>query len=195
MQRSSLKVALRFLVCETKESVVTFASRWYATKPLASGSVWAAAKSYLRLLIADQGLITLINGQGIEGPDLWGLLSVSVQLKRSRRMSEEAVGPVGAIPGLAADTSQMDPVALVQNMFAEGYRLLHLHRNSALASRAGVMEREKMAFCALPSECLTFFSPPCTQALFLNYTVVIHNDKVDLAPFLTDRGGVLFSEL
>lgn len=36
-----------------------------------------------------------------------------------------------------------------------------------------------------------FFSSPslCTQALFLNYTVVIHNDKVDLAPFPTDRGG------
>lgn len=158
MQSLSLNVALQFLVCETKESVVTFASRWYATKPLASGSVWAAAKSYLRLLIADQGLITLINGQGIWGPDLWGLLSVSVQLKRSRRKSKEAVGPVGAISGLAADTSQMDPVALVQNMFAEGYRLLHLHRNSAPASQARVMEKEKMAFCALPSECLTFFS-------------------------------------
>lgn len=158
MQRSSLNAALGFLVCETKESVVTFASRWHATKPLASGSVWAAAKSYLRLLIADQGLITLINGPGIWGPDLWGLLSVSVQLKRSRRKSEEAVGPMGAISGLAADTSQMDPVALVQSMFAEGYRLPHLHRNSALASQARVMEREKMAFCALPSECLTFFS-------------------------------------
>lgn len=35
-------------------------------------------------------------------------------------MSEEAVGPAGAISGLAADTSQKDPVALVQNMFAEG---------------------------------------------------------------------------
>lgn len=57
-----------------------------------------------------------------------------------------------------------------------------------------------MAFCAPPSECLTFFSSPslCTQALFLNYTVVIHNDKVDLAPFPTDRvggGGGVFTEL
>lgn len=195
MQGSSLNTPLQFLVCETKESVVTFASRWYATKPLASGSVWAAAKSYLRLLIADQGLITLINGQDIGGPDLWGLLSVSVQLKRSRRKSEEAVGPVGAISGVAADTSQMDPVTRVRNMFAEGYWLLHLHRNSAPAYQARITEREKMAFCALPSECLTFFFPPCTQALFLNYAVVIHNDKVDLAPFPADRGGVLFSEL
>lgn len=88
---------------------------------------------------------------------MWGLLSVSVQLKRSRRKSEEAVGPVGAISGLAADTSQMDPVALVQNMFAEGYLLLHLRGNSALASQARLTEREKMAFCALPAECLTFF--------------------------------------
>lgn len=71
---------------------------------------------------------------------------------------------MGAISGLAADTSQMDPVALVQSMFAEGYRLPHLYRNSALASQARVMEREKMAFCALPSECLTFFLSLHTSA-------------------------------
>lgn len=44
-----------------------------------------------------------------------------MHLKRSRRKSEEAVGPVGAISGPAADTSQMDPVALEQALFAEGY--------------------------------------------------------------------------
>lgn len=90
-QRSSLNTALQFLVCETKEAVVTFVSRWYGTKPFTSRDVSAAAKSYLWLLIADQGLITLINGRGIWGPDLWGLLSVSVQLKRSRRRPEERV--------------------------------------------------------------------------------------------------------
>ena len=61
-QRSFLNTALQFPVCETKESVVTFVSRWCGTKPLSSGDVSAAAKSYLWLLIADQGLITLING-------------------------------------------------------------------------------------------------------------------------------------
>lgn len=104
-QRSFLNTVLQFPVCETKESTVTFVSRWYATKPLTGGDVLAAAKSYLWLLIADQGLITLINGRGIWGPDLWGLLSVSVQLKRSRRRPEECVGPAGAISGLTADTS------------------------------------------------------------------------------------------
>lgn len=93
--------------------MVTFVSRWYGTKPLTSGDVLAAAKSYLWLLIADQGLITLINGLGIRGPDLLGLLSVSVQLKRSRRRPEECASPVGAISGLTA--SQMDPVASVQD--------------------------------------------------------------------------------
>lgn len=88
-----------------------FVSRWCGTKPPAGGDVSVAAKSYLRLLIADQGLITLINGQDILGPDLCGLLSVSVQLKRSHRKPEEAVSPVGAISGLTADTSQTDPVA------------------------------------------------------------------------------------
>lgn len=81
---------LRFLVCETKESVVTFASRWYATKPLASGSVWAAAKSYLRLLIADQGLITLINGQDIGGQICGGFYQYQCSLK----------GPVGSLKRL-----------------------------------------------------------------------------------------------
>lgn len=61
-QRSFLNTTLQFPVCETKESAVTFVSRWYGTKPLTSGDVLAAAKSYLWLLIADQGLITLING-------------------------------------------------------------------------------------------------------------------------------------
>lgn len=59
-------------MCETKESVVTFVSRWCGTKSSSSRDVLAAAKSYLWLLIADQGLITLINGTGIWGPDLWG---------------------------------------------------------------------------------------------------------------------------
>lgn len=112
-QRSFLNTTLQFPVCETKESMVTFVSRWYGTKPLTSGDVLAAAKSYLWLLIADQGLITLINGLGIRGPDLLGLLSVSVQLKRSRRRPEECASPVGAISGLTA--SQMDPVASVQD--------------------------------------------------------------------------------
>lgn len=114
-QRSLLNRVLQFPMCETKESVVTFVSRWYGTKSSSSGDVLAAAKSYLWLLIADQGLITLINGRGIWGPDLWGLLSVSVQLKRSHRMHKERVSPVGAISGLTADTSQMDPVASVWN--------------------------------------------------------------------------------
>lgn len=90
---------------------MTFVSRWCGTKPLTSGDVLAAAKSSLRLLIADQSLITLINGRGFWEPDLWGLLSVSVQLKRSRRRPEERASPMGAISGLTADTSQMDPVA------------------------------------------------------------------------------------
>ena len=94
---------------------------------------------------------------------MWGLLSVSVQLKRSRRKSEEAVGPVGAISGLAADTSQMDPVTLVQNMFAEGYRLLHLHRNSALASHARVKERKtENGFLRSSIRMFNFFFPLCT---------------------------------
>lgn len=114
-QRSFLNTALQFPVCETKESVVTFVSRWCGTKPLASMDVSATAKSYLWLLIADQGLITLINGSGIWGPDLWGLLSASVRLKRSRRRPEECASPQGAISGLTADTSQMDPVASVQD--------------------------------------------------------------------------------
>lgn len=73
-------------------------------------------------------------------------------------MSEEAVGPAGAISGLAADTSQKDPVALVQSMFAEG-------SFTSLAGKLspgipGKREREGGAFCAFPSECLTFFPPP-----------------------------------
>lgn len=128
-QRSFLNTALQFPVCETKESAVTFVSRWYGTKPLTSRDVSAPAKSYLWLLIADQGLITLINGRSIWGPDLWGLLSVSVQLKRSRRRPEERVSPVGAISRLTADTSQMDPVASVQDgMFGERYLLLTDHK-------------------------------------------------------------------
>lgn len=69
-QRSLLNTALQFPVCVTKESAVTFVSRWYGTKPFTKQNVLAAAKSYLWLLIADQGLITLINGLGIWGPDL-----------------------------------------------------------------------------------------------------------------------------
>lgn len=108
---------------------MTFVSRWYGTKPLTSRDVLATAKSYLWLLIADQGLITLINGRGIWGPDLRGLLSVSVQLKRSHRRPEECVSPVGAVSGLTADTSQMDPVASVQgDMFGERYLLLTDHK-------------------------------------------------------------------
>lgn len=165
-QRSSLNMALQFLVCETKESVVTFVSRWYGTKPLTSGNVSAAAKSYLWLLIADQGLITLINGQGIWGPDLWGLLSVSVQLKRSHRKPEERVSPVSAISGLTADTSQMDLVALVQNgMFGERYLLLTIRKPHQEHLRL----EGKKSFHAFPSEYIFYFSLSYTQAPFLNY--------------------------
>ena len=60
---------------------------------------------------------------------MWGLLSVSMQLKRSRRKPEEHVSPVGAISGVTADTSQMDPVASVQHgMFRERYLLLTLRK-------------------------------------------------------------------
>lgn len=56
---------------------------------------------------------------------MWGLLTVSVQLKRSHGRPEECVNPRGAISGLTADTSQMDPVASVQDgMFEERYLLL-----------------------------------------------------------------------
>lgn len=61
-QRSSLNMDLWFHVCETKASAVTLVSRWFGTKPLTGGDVSAAAKSYLWLTIANQGLITLING-------------------------------------------------------------------------------------------------------------------------------------
>lgn len=143
-QRSFLNTALRFPVCETKDSVVTFVSRWYGTKPLTSGDVSAAAKSYLWLLIADQGLITLINGSGIWGPDLWGLLSVSVKLKRSRRRTEERARPVGAIRELTADTSQMEPVASIQGgMFGERYLLLTISKPHRKHLR---LEREKGFF-------------------------------------------------
>lgn len=104
---------------------MTFVSRWYGTKPLIVRDFLAAAKSCLWSLIADQSLITLINGRGFWGPDLQGLLSVSVKLKRSHRRPEEYASPRGAISGLTADTLQMDPVASVQNsMFRERYLLL-----------------------------------------------------------------------
>lgn len=88
-----------------------------------------------------------------------GLLSASVRLKRSRRMSEEAAGPAGAISGLAADTSQEDPVALLQNMFAEGSFTSLAGKLSPGIPGKREREREEMAFCALQSECLTFFLP------------------------------------
>lgn len=114
-QRSLFNTALRFPGRETKEPVVTFVSRWCGTEALAAADVSAAAKSYLWLLIAGQGLITLINGMSIWGPGLRGLLSVSVQLKRSHRRPVEnggAGGVVGggdrgrgSVSGLIADTS------------------------------------------------------------------------------------------
>ena len=129
-------MALQFHVCETKESVVTFVSRWYGTEPLTSGDVLATAKSSLWLLIADQLLITLINGIGFWGPDLLGLLSVSVQLKRSPRRPKECASPMGAISELTADRSQMDPVASVQDsMFGEGYLLLTDQKKSLLKGK------------------------------------------------------------
>lgn len=125
-------------MCETKESVVTFVSRWCGTKPLTSGDVLAAAKSSLWLLIADQSLITLINGRGFWGPGLWGLLSVSVQLKRSRRRPKERASPVGAISGLTADTSQMDPVASEQDsVFGERYPLRTDQKKPLLRGEGG----------------------------------------------------------
>lgn len=180
-QRSLLNTALRFPVCETKESAVTFVSRWCGTKPLTSKDILAATKSYLWLLIADQGLITLINGSGILGPDLWGLLSVSVQLKRSHRRPEECASPAGAISGLTADTSQMDPVASVQDsMFGESYLILTDHKKNSLSTCGA------KALIFPPPLLWTFFCH--TQGCSLNYKSVIHNDKVDLAPFATDRG-------
>ena len=136
---------------------MTFVSRWYGTKPLTSRDFLAAAKSCLWLLIADQSLITLINGRGFRGPDLQGLLSVSVKLKRSRRRPEEYVSPPGAISGLTADTLQMDPVASVQRgMFRERYPLLTDQKKYSLREGA------KSSSClSLPA---FFFSPP---ALFL----------------------------
>lgn len=100
-----------------------------------------------------------------------GLLSVSVQLKRSHRRPEERVRPVGAISGLTADTSQMDPVASVQ----EKDLLLTDQKKSLLRRRRGGK---------------TFSSPfSHSQGRLLNYSSVIRSDKVDLAPFSTDRGG------
>lgn len=178
-------------MCETEESAVTFVSRWCGTKALTSGDVLAAAKSSLWLLIADQSLITLINGRGFWGPDLWGLLSVSVQLKRSRRRPKERVSPVGAISGLTADTSQMDPVASVQDsVFGERYLLLTDQKKPLLRGEG----RGGQLFLLFSEHIFdSFFSHP--QGRFLNYIAVIHNDKVDIVPFSTDGGGVLFSEL
>lgn len=145
---------------------MTFVSRWYGTKALSCGDALAAAKSRLWLLIADQSLITLINGRGFWGAGLWGLLSVSVKLKRSHRRPEQHVGPVGAISGLTADTSEMDRVASVQ----EKDLLLTDQKKSSLRRGGGRGKKPFLLF-------------------LLNYSSVIHNDKVDLAPFSTDRGG------
>lgn len=128
------------------------------------------------------------------GPDLWGLLSVSMQLKRSRRRPEECASPAGAIPGLTADTSQMDPVASVQDgMFGERYLILTDHKKDSLSTCEGIEGRGKKGFsCIFFLFFLWTFFPTLvcnTQGCFLNYTAVIHNDKVDLAPFATDRGG------
>ena len=155
-QRSFLNTALQFPVCETRESVVTLVSRWCGTRPLTGEDVLAPAKSYLWLLIADQGLITLINGCGTWGPDLSGLLSVSVQLKRSRRRPVECVGPMGVISGLTADTSQMDPVASVQDgMFEESDLLLTHHRNTSLST----WPRERVFSCFSFCTYSLLFSP------------------------------------
>lgn len=83
---------------------------------LTSGDVSAAAKSRPRLTTADRGLITLINGRGVWGGGFVALLSVSLQLKRSRRKPEERVSPAGAVSSLTADASQGDPVALAQSV-------------------------------------------------------------------------------
>lgn len=129
-----------------------------------AGTAYPAAKSCLRLLIADQGLITLINGHGIWGADLRGLLSVSVQLKGSHRKPEEHVSPVGTISGLTADTSQMDPVALVQNgMSGERYLLLTIGEPHHEHHRR---ERGKKAFHALPSEYIFYSSLSHTRRPF-----------------------------
>lgn len=101
-QRSLFNTALRFPGRETKEPVVTFVSRWCGTEALAAADVSAAAKSYLWLLIAGQGLITLINSMSIWGPGLRGLLSVSVQLKRSHRRPVENRGGGGGATGAGA---------------------------------------------------------------------------------------------
>lgn len=83
------------------------------------------------------------------GPDLWGLLSVSMQLKRSRRRPEECASPAGAIPGLTADTSQMDPMASVQDgMFGERYLILTDHKKDSLSTCEGIEGRGKKAFLA-----------------------------------------------
>lgn len=89
------------------------------------------------------------------GPDLWGLLSVSMQLKRSRRRPEECASPVGAIPGLTADTSQMDPVASVQDgMFGERYLILTDHKKDSLSTCEGIEGRGKKGF-----SCIFFLFP------------------------------------
>lgn len=84
------------------------------------------------------------------GPDLWGLLSVSMQLKRSRRRPEECASPAGAIPGLTADTSQMDPVASVQDgMFGERYLILTDHKKDSLSTCEGIEGRGKKGFSCI----------------------------------------------
>lgn len=88
----------------------------------------AAAKSYLWLLIADQGLITLINDGGIWGPDMWSFYQYHCSLKGPVGGLRSVLSPVGAIPGLTADTSQMDPVASVQGGVSGERDICYFHK-------------------------------------------------------------------
>lgn len=78
-----------------------------------------------------------------------------MQLKRSRRRPEECASPAGAIPGLTADTSQMDPVASVQDgMFGERYLILTDHKKDSLSTCEGIEGRGKKGF-----SCIFFLFP------------------------------------
>lgn len=111
---------------------------------------------------------------------MWGLLSVSVQLKRSRRRPEECVSSRGCYfwTNCRHITDGSCGIGTGRHVWGEISVTLHI------ISTSQAREEKKGLSCFLSEHIFLSHTPR-----FLNYTAVIHNDKVDLAPFSTDRRG------
>lgn len=114
------------------------------------------------------------------------LLSVSMQLKRSHRKPEECVSPVSAI-------SSTNCRHLADRSYNTGTKHRDLEKISITyykkSSPRTFQARGKTGLSCLSIRIYFLLLSLTHTSPFPELRAVFHNDKVDLAPFSTDRGG------